>query len=52
MRKATRSRFLFLSTKTWITLHETGNVAGFNPVLVMDVWEHACLLDYQTGGAT
>ena len=22
----------------WITLHETGNVAGFNPVLVMDVW--------------
>src|SRR6266542_5074516 len=22
----------------WITLHETGNVAGFDPVLVMDVW--------------
>jgi Fe-Mn family superoxide dismutase len=31
----------------WITLHETGNVAGFNPVLVMDVWEHAFLLDYK-----
>jgi superoxide dismutase, Fe-Mn family len=31
----------------WITLHETGNVAGFNPVLVMDVWEHAFLLDYR-----
>jgi len=31
----------------WITLHETGNVAGFHPVLVMDVWEHAFLLDYQ-----
>lgn len=31
----------------WITLHEEGNVAGFNPVLVMDVWEHAFLLDYK-----
>jgi Fe-Mn family superoxide dismutase len=31
----------------WITLHETGNVAGYNPVLVMDVWEHAFLLDYK-----
>ena len=31
----------------WITLHETGNVAGFNPVLVMDVWEHAFILDYK-----
>jgi superoxide dismutase, Fe-Mn family len=31
----------------WITLHEIGNVAGFKPVLVMDVWEHAFLLDYK-----
>jgi Fe-Mn family superoxide dismutase len=31
----------------WITLHEEGNIAGFNPVLVMDVWEHAFLLDYK-----
>ena len=31
----------------WITLHETGNVAGFIPVLVMDVWEHAFILDYK-----
>jgi Fe-Mn family superoxide dismutase len=31
----------------FITLHEVSNVAGFNPVLVMDVWEHAYLLDYK-----
>ncbi len=31
----------------WIELHETGNVAGFVPLLVMDVWEHAFLLDYK-----
>jgi superoxide dismutase, Fe-Mn family len=31
----------------WITLHETGNVAGFSPILVMDVGEHAYLLDYK-----
>jgi Fe-Mn family superoxide dismutase len=31
----------------WITLHEVGNVAGFIPILVMDVWEHAFMLDYK-----
>jgi superoxide dismutase, Fe-Mn family len=31
----------------WITLHEVGNVTGFTPLLVMDVWEHAYLLDYK-----
>jgi superoxide dismutase, Fe-Mn family len=31
----------------WISLHETGNVSGFIPILVMDVWEHAFLLDYK-----
>jgi superoxide dismutase, Fe-Mn family len=31
----------------WISLHQNGEVAGFNPVLVMDVWEHAFLLDYK-----
>jgi Fe-Mn family superoxide dismutase len=31
----------------WVTLHETGNVAGFHPVLVMDMWEHAFILDYK-----
>lgn len=31
----------------WISLHETGNVAGYTPILVMDVWEHAFILDYK-----
>ena len=31
----------------WVTLHEVGNIAGSNPVLVMDMWEHAFLLDYK-----
>ena len=31
----------------WVTLHEVGNVSGFTPLLVMDVWEHAFLLDYK-----
>jgi superoxide dismutase, Fe-Mn family len=30
----------------WINLHETGNVAGFVPILIMDVWEHAFIRDY------
>jgi superoxide dismutase, Fe-Mn family len=34
-------------TNHWITLHEEGNIAGFKPILVMDVWEHAWLFDYK-----
>jgi Fe-Mn family superoxide dismutase len=30
----------------WINLHETGNVAGYTPILIMDVWEHAWIKDY------
>ena len=30
----------------WINLHETGNVAGYRPILIMDVWEHAFIRDY------
>jgi len=31
----------------WITLHEDGHPVGFLPILVMDVWEHAFMVDYK-----
>jgi Fe-Mn family superoxide dismutase len=31
----------------WIGSHEEGYVARLHPVLVMDVWEHAFILDYK-----
>ena len=34
-------------TNQWITLHEQGVPAGYDPILVMDAWEHAFLLDYK-----
>jgi Fe-Mn family superoxide dismutase len=30
----------------WIHEHDGGHLAGCNPVLIMDVWEHAFMIDY------
>ncbi len=32
---------------TWVGDHNVGNLAGSNPVVVMDVWEHAWFRDYK-----
>lgn len=34
----------------WITIHEDGHIAGFVPILVMDVWEHAYMVDWGAAG--
>jgi len=30
----------------WVSDHEVGHVAGFIPIIAMDMWEHAYILDY------
>ena len=37
-------------TTHFIAEHENGNVAGFSPILIMDVWEHAYMVDHKAGG--
>ena len=34
----------------WIALHQDGVPSGFKPILVMDVWEHAFVLDHTPSG--
>jgi Fe-Mn family superoxide dismutase len=34
-------------TNHWITDHENGHLAGFVPIVVLDVWEHAYIKDYK-----
>jgi Fe-Mn family superoxide dismutase len=34
-------------TNHWVCLHQNGVPAGFKPLLVMDVWEHAFMRDYR-----
>lgn len=39
-----------LLTNHFIAEHQNGNVAGFAPILVLDVWEHAYMVDHRSGG--
>jgi len=34
-------------TNHWISDHENGHLAGFVPIVVLDVWEHAFIKDYK-----
>jgi len=34
-------------TNHWVSLHQDGVPAGFKPLLVMDLWEHAFMRDYE-----
>jgi Fe-Mn family superoxide dismutase len=34
----------------WVSSHEQGHPAGFHPILVLDCFEHAYMVDYGAGG--
>ena len=34
-------------TYVWINEHDVGHLAGGTPILVVDVFEHAYMMDYQ-----
>jgi Fe-Mn family superoxide dismutase len=34
----------------WVALHQNGVPSGFKPILVMDAWEHAYVLDFTATG--
>ncbi len=34
----------------WVSSHEQGHPAGFHPVLVLDAFEHAYMVDFGAGG--
>ena len=34
----------------FVAQHQDGNIAGFVPILAMDVWEHAYMVDHKAGG--
>ena len=35
-----------LMMNTWVDEHQIGHVIGTAPIIVVDLWEHAMLLDY------
>lgn len=37
-------------TNHFIAEHGNGNVAGFEPILILDVWEHAYMVDHRASG--
>lgn len=37
-------------TNNFVAEHQNGNIAGYKPILVMDVWEHAYMVDHKAGG--
>ena len=34
----------------FVQLHEENNIPGYHPLVVMDVWEHAYMVDHKAGG--